>query len=93
MISTQVSSIIANPALSAATVAATIQGDLEDLLPPVLPAQHCPVGLMTIVAGTISHLVGTTSFSLLTSATGSILFTDLMSMNIISSPASQPAVG
>ena len=93
MTSTQVSSIVANPNLSAATVAATIQGDLNDVVWPVIPAQHCPVGLMTIVAGSISHLVGTTSFSLTASAAGSTLFTDIMTMTILSSPASQPFTG
>lgn len=42
---------------------------------PSVPATMTPVGIYTVIAGTVSHVSGSSTFSLVTSATGSHLFT------------------
>jgi hypothetical protein len=44
---------------------------------PTIPTNECPVGIYTVIAGTVSHVSGSSSFSLVTSAGGSHLFTQL----------------
>lgn len=46
-----------------------------DLVMPTIPATMTPVGIYTVAAGTVSHVAGSSSFSLVDSAAGSHLFT------------------
>lgn len=47
----------------------------SNLVMPTIPATMTPVGIYTVAAGTVSHVAGSSSFSLVTSAGGSHLFT------------------
>jgi hypothetical protein len=51
---------------------------------PDVPATVCPVGIYTVMAGAVSHVSGSSSFSLVTSATGSHLFTQILNYNKLS---------
>lgn len=53
----------------------------DDIVWPTIPATMCPVGIYACVAGSVSHVSGSSSFSLITSATGSHAFTQLLNMN------------
>jgi len=48
---------------------------------PTIPITMTPVGIYTVIAGAVSHVSGSSSFSLVTSAGGSHLFTDIASYN------------
>jgi hypothetical protein len=45
---------------------------------PATPASQCPVGQLIVVSGASTFVPGTTTFSECESATGSIVFSDLM---------------
>lgn len=51
---------------------------------PDIPDTMCPVGLYTVVAGSVSHVSGSSSFSLVDSAGGSHLFTQIERLQTIS---------
>lgn len=51
------------------------------LVMPDIPATMCPVGIYTVAAGSVSHVAGSSSFSLVDSAAGSHLFTQRLNMN------------
>lgn len=48
---------------------------------PAIAATMCPVGIYTVIAGSVSHVAGSSSFSLVDSASGSHLFTQILNMN------------
>jgi len=50
---------------------------------PTVPATMTPVGIYTVIAGAVSHVSGSSSFSLVTSAGGSHLFTQRLHMTNI----------
>jgi hypothetical protein len=54
-----------------------------DLEMPDIPDTMCPVAIYTVAAGTVSHVAGSSSFSLVDSAGGSHLFTQILNMNKI----------
>lgn len=80
MDSEQVSAAVSDPAQSAATVPLTVR-DADAIVWPAIPATMCPVGIYTVVAGAVSHVSGSSSFSLVDSAAGSHLFTDIATLN------------
>lgn len=55
----------------------------EAIVWPTIPATMTPVGIYTVMAGAVSHVSGSSSFSLVDSAGGSHLFTQRLNMNII----------
>ena len=56
----------------------------KDLTWPTIPATMCPVAIYGVVAGAVSHVSGSSSFSLVTSAGGSHAYTQLLNLNAIS---------
>lgn len=62
-----------------ATCAVVLASD--DLIMPTIPVTMCPVGIYTTIAGTVSHIAGSSSFSLVTSSGGSHAFTQILNMN------------
>lgn len=64
------------------TTAAGAQAE-ADLTTIDIPDTMCPVGLYTVVAGSVSHVSGSSSFSTVTSAGGSHLFTDIARLQTI----------
>ena len=75
------SDVLTSEQVSTAGAIASVQA--SNILPDI-PATMCPVGLYTVVAGSVSHVSGSSSFSLVDSAGGSHLFTQLMNMNTTS---------
>lgn len=51
---------------------------------PAIPDTMCPVALYTTVAGSVSHVAGSSTFSTVTSAGGSHLFTQIAQLQTIS---------
>ncbi len=51
---------------------------------PDIPDTMCPVGIYTCMAGSVSHVSGSSSFSLVDSAGGSHLFTQILNYNKLS---------
>jgi hypothetical protein len=56
----------------------------DDLVMPAIPDTMCPVGIYTVAAGSVSHVAGSSSFSLVDSAAGSHLFTQRLNLKSIS---------
>lgn len=70
MTSAQVSTAGATPAAIAAAVVL-----------PDIPATMCPVALYTVKAGSVDHISGSTTFSVVTSATGSHAYAQILNLN------------
>jgi hypothetical protein len=51
---------------------------------PNIPSTQCPVGIYTVIAGAVSHVAGSSTFSAVDSAGGSHLFTNIMTLNKVS---------
>jgi len=62
-----------------ATCAVVLASDLIEL--PTIPVTACPVALYTVVAGDVSHISGSSTFSVITSAGGSHAYTQIMNLN------------
>lgn len=83
MTSAEISTAVADANQSAATVPATVL-DANAITWPTIPNTMCPVAIYTVIAGSVSHVSGSSSFSLVTSAGGSHLFTQLYTFNKVS---------
>lgn len=66
------------------STAGAIASTQASVVLPDVPDTMCPVGIYTVVAGSVSHVAGSSTFSLVDSAGGSHLFTDIARLQTIS---------
>ena len=69
--------VLTSAQVSAAGAIASLLTDANVEWPAIDMDTYCPVGIYTVIAGSVSHVSGSSSFSLVDSAGGSHLFTQI----------------